>query len=76
MQHVTAVLESANGSRCARCGAKAGLVDLDSWRDLVLYVCTPLLIVPIFLVAQARWSAQDIIFSSPHLGQWAITCRG
>jgi tetratricopeptide (TPR) repeat protein len=33
---------------------------LDSWRDLILYVCTPLLIVPIFLLAQARWSAQDI----------------
>src|SRR6266436_1389303 len=33
---------------------------MDRWRDLVLYVCTPLLIVPIFLVAQARWSAQDI----------------
>src|SRR6266436_9052313 len=39
---------------------KPGLWILDSWRDLVLYVCTPLLIVPIFLVAQARWSAQDI----------------
>jgi Tfp pilus assembly protein PilF len=33
---------------------------LDSWRDLALYVCTPLLIVPVFLVAQSRWSAQDI----------------
>ena len=25
-----------------------------------MYVCTPLLILPIFLLAQARWSAQDI----------------
>jgi len=33
---------------------------LDSWRDLILYVCTPLVIVPVFLVAQARWSAEDI----------------
>src|SRR5213592_634695 len=39
---------------------KPNLWILDSWRDLILYVCTPLLIVPIFLVAQARWSAQDI----------------
>jgi Flp pilus assembly protein TadD len=33
---------------------------LSSWRDLVLYVGTPLLLLPIFLLAQARWSAQDI----------------
>src|SRR5256886_12992717 len=33
---------------------------LDRWRDLVLYVCTPLLIVPIFIAAQARWKAEDI----------------
>src|SRR5215475_15276077 len=39
---------------------KPNLWILDSWRDLVLYVCTPLVIIPVFLVAQARWSAQDI----------------
>src|SRR5204863_13580 len=39
---------------------KPNLWILDSWRDLILYVCTPLVIVPIFLVAQARWSAEDI----------------
>ena len=33
---------------------------LDSWRDLVLYVGTPLLLVPAFALAQARWSPQDI----------------
>jgi Flp pilus assembly protein TadD len=33
---------------------------LNSWRDLILYVGTPLLLVPMFLLAQARWSAQDI----------------
>jgi tetratricopeptide (TPR) repeat protein len=33
---------------------------LDSWRDLILYVGTPLLLVPVFAVAQARWSPQDI----------------
>src|SRR5436190_14005163 len=39
---------------------KPNLWILDSWRDLILYVCTPLVIVPVFLVAQARWSAEDI----------------
>ena len=38
----------------------ASLWILDKWRDLVLYVCTPLLIVPIFIAAQARWKAEDI----------------
>ena len=33
---------------------------LDSWRDLVLYVCTPLLLVPIFVGAQGLWGAEDI----------------
>ena len=33
---------------------------LNSWRDLILYVGTPLLLVPMFALAQARWSAQDI----------------
>jgi Tfp pilus assembly protein PilF len=33
---------------------------LDRWRDLVLFVGTPLLLIPIFTAAQARWTAQDI----------------
>src|SRR5689334_5822625 len=33
---------------------------LDSWRELVLYVGKPLLLVPAFALAQARWSSQDI----------------
>src|SRR6266513_4150205 len=44
----------------AAAGRKPNLWILDSWRDLVLYVCTPLVILPIFLLAQSRWSAQDI----------------
>src|SRR5437763_15492887 len=32
---------------------------LNSWRDLILYVGTPLLLVPLFALAQARFSAQD-----------------
>lgn len=33
---------------------------LDRWRDLLLFVGTPLLLIPIFAAAQSRWSAQDI----------------
>ncbi len=33
---------------------------LDSWRDLILYVGTPLLLIPLFALAQTQWSAQDI----------------
>src|SRR5438034_11675618 len=33
---------------------------LDSWRDLILYVGTPLLLVTVFALAQSRWSPQDI----------------
>src|SRR5256885_773247 len=58
MQHVTAF--SSPQTVPAASARKPSLWILDSWRDLVLYVCTPLLIVPIFLLAQARWSAQDI----------------
>jgi len=35
-------------------------VDSGQWRDLILYVCTALLIIPVFVVAQERWSAEDI----------------
>ena len=41
-------------------GRKPGLWILDSWRDLVLYVCTPLLLVPMFIAAQGVWAAEDI----------------
>src|SRR6266704_6192312 len=41
-------------------GAKPKLWILDSWRDLILYVGTPLLLLPAFALAQARWSPQDI----------------
>ena len=60
MQHVTAFSSPQTVPAAPAAARKQGLWILDSWRDLVLYVCTPLLIVPIFLVAQARWSAQDI----------------
>jgi hypothetical protein len=44
----------------AGAGGKPGLWILDSWRDLVLYVCTPLLLVPMFIAAQGFWSAEYI----------------
>jgi Flp pilus assembly protein TadD len=33
---------------------------LDRWRDLLLFVATPVLLIPTFAAAQARWTAQDI----------------
>ncbi len=40
--------------------AKSSPWILDRWRDLLLFVGTPLLLIPIFTAAQTRWSAQDI----------------
>src|SRR4051794_4822079 len=39
---------------------KRNLWILSSWRDLVLYVATPVLLIPLFALAQARWNPQDI----------------
>ncbi len=33
---------------------------MDRWRDLLLFVGTPLVLIPLFSVAQRRWSPQDI----------------
>src|SRR5439155_22680785 len=33
---------------------------LDRWRDLLFFVGTPVLLIPLFAIIQARWSAQDI----------------
>ncbi len=40
--------------------AKSSPWILDRWRDLLLFVGTPILLIPLFAAAQARWSAQDI----------------
>jgi len=40
--------------------AKRNLWILNCWRDLVLYVGTPLLLAPVFAIAQSQWSGQDI----------------
>ncbi len=39
---------------------KRNLWILNGWRDLILYVGTPLLLVPMFALAQTRFSAQNI----------------
>ena len=49
--HVTPSAQATN---------KPSLWILDRWRDLLLFVGTPVLLIPIFTAAQARWSAQDI----------------
>src|ERR1700730_16350826 len=33
---------------------------LDRWRDLLFFVGTPVVLIPIFAAAQKRWTAQDI----------------
>jgi len=51
---------SAAPSPQSAAAAKPSPWILDRWRDLVLFVGTPALLIPIFTAAQARWSAQDI----------------
>ncbi|HLW35607.1 MAG TPA: tetratricopeptide repeat protein [Chthoniobacterales bacterium] len=51
---------SATGAETMEGPVRHNLWILDSWRDLVLYVGTPLLLVPVFAVAQTHWSGQDI----------------
>ena len=60
MQHVTAFSRPQTVPAVSATAPKRTLWILSSWRDLILYVATPLLLVPIFAIAQARWSAQDI----------------
>ncbi len=60
MQHVTAFSRPETVPPVTAVVPKRNVWILDSWRDLILYVGTPLLIIPLFMAAQARWSAQDI----------------
>jgi len=60
MQHVTAFSQPQAVPAVPKVAPKKMLWILSSWRDLVLYVGTPLLILPVFALAQVRWSAQDI----------------
>src|SRR6266850_5058254 len=60
MQHVTAFSRPQTVPAVPASAPKRTLWILDGWRDLILYVGTPLLLVPLFTLAQTRWSAQDI----------------
>jgi tetratricopeptide (TPR) repeat protein len=60
MQHVSAFSRPQTVPAVPAAVPKRNLWILDSWRDLILYVGTPLLLVPMFALAQARWSAEDI----------------
>src|SRR5437764_14004924 len=60
MQHVSAFSSPQTVPAVPAAGRKPNFWILDSWRDLVLYVCTPLLLVPIFIAAQGLWAAEDI----------------
>src|SRR6266487_841408 len=60
MQHVTAFSRPETVPPVPALVPKRNVWILDSWRDLILYVGTPLLIIPLFALAQARWSAQEI----------------
>jgi len=60
MQHGTAFSRLQTVPAAPTSMAKRKLWILDSWRDLVLYVGTPLLLVPVFALAQSRWRPQDI----------------
>ncbi len=52
--------KSPSASQTGPSAAKPSPWILDRWRDLLLFVGTPVLLIPIFTAAQARWSAQDI----------------
>jgi Tfp pilus assembly protein PilF len=60
MQHVTAFSRPETVPPVRVTVPKRNLWILSSWRDLILYVGTPLLLIPLFAVAQVRWSAQEV----------------
>src|SRR3954449_7207597 len=60
MQHVTAFSRPQTVPAVPTTLPKRNPWILNRWRDLLFYVGTPLLLVPMFALAQARWSAQDI----------------
>ena len=53
-------LKSENRRETAPPSSKSALWILDRWRDLLLFVGTPIILIPIFTAAQSRWSPQDI----------------
>ena len=59
MQAAQPALAAAGGGTVAE-APKPSLWILDSWRDLLLFVATPLLIYPLITLARQQWSAQEI----------------
>ena len=60
MQQVPAFSRLQTVPSAPATAARPKLWILNSWRDLILYVGTPLLLIPAFALAQAKWSPQDI----------------
>jgi Tfp pilus assembly protein PilF len=60
MQHVTAFSRPQTVPPVPVSVPKQNLWILSSWRDLILYVGTPLLLLPLFALAQMLWDVQDI----------------
>ncbi len=60
MQHVTAFSRAQTVPAAPAAATRPNFWILNSWRDLILYVGTPLLLLPVFALAQSRWSPQDI----------------
>src|SRR3989441_2336691 len=60
MQQLSAFSRLQTAPAVPAAASRPKLWILDSWRDLILYVGTPLLLVPVFALAQSRWSPQDI----------------
>src|SRR5436309_14167582 len=60
MQQLSAFSRPQTVPAVPAAGSRPKLWILDSWRDLILYVGTPLQLLPAFALAQARWSPQDI----------------
>jgi len=75
MQHGTAFSRLQTVPAAPVSAPRPKLWILDSWRDLILYVGTPLLLIPAFALAQARWSPQDIYLFVAAFGAMVITCR-
>ncbi|MEM7352658.1 MAG: hypothetical protein AAF657_17800, partial [Acidobacteriota bacterium] len=59
-ESVTPVSATAGGNAAAPALPKPSLWILDSWRDLILFVGTPLLIFPLVQLALQQWTAQEI----------------
>jgi tetratricopeptide (TPR) repeat protein len=60
MQQLSAFSRPQTVPAVPAAGSRPKLWILDSWRDLILYVGTPLLLLPAFALAQTRWRPQDI----------------